>query len=56
MQVLRWVVETKMPTFVYFFAKGMCSQGPKCAMWHRVPTVQDKFETTIDCFGRDKFT
>lgn len=34
----------------------MCSQGPKCNMWHRVPTTEDKLETTIDCFGRDKFT
>ncbi|KAG2196550.1 uncharacterized protein EV154DRAFT_516116 [Mucor mucedo] len=42
--------------FCLFFAKGMCSQGPKCAMWHRVPTTEDKLETTIDCFGRDKFT
>lgn len=42
--------------FCIFFAKGMCSQGPKCAMWHRVPTTDDILETTIDCFGRDKFT
>ncbi|CAO3656645.1 unnamed protein product [Mucor hiemalis] len=42
--------------FCLFFAKGMCSQGPKCAMWHCVPSTEDKFETTIDCFGRDKFT
>lgn len=42
--------------FCLFFAKGMCSQGPKCNMWHRVPTTEDKLETTIDCFGRDKFT
>ncbi|RCH93349.1 Pre-mRNA-splicing factor, partial [Rhizopus stolonifer] len=25
-------------------------------MWHRVPTTEDHVETTIDCFGRDKFT
>ncbi|KAL9559218.1 hypothetical protein MBANPS3_000535 [Mucor bainieri] len=42
--------------FCLFFAKGMCSKGPKCTMWHRVPTTEDVFETTIDCFGRDKFT
>ncbi|CEP14780.1 hypothetical protein [Parasitella parasitica] len=42
--------------FCLFFAKGMCSKGPKCTMWHRVPTTDDILETTIDCFGRDKFT
>ncbi|KAL7314619.1 Pre-mRNA-splicing factor [Mucor circinelloides] len=42
--------------FCLFFAKGMCSKGPKCTMWHRVPTTDDVLETTIDCFGRDKFT
>ncbi|KAG0747827.1 hypothetical protein G6F57_001374 [Rhizopus arrhizus] len=34
----------------------MCTQGPRCAMWHRIPTKDDVIETTIDCFGRDKFT
>ncbi|KAI8331269.1 hypothetical protein EDC96DRAFT_548782 [Choanephora cucurbitarum] len=42
--------------FCLFFAKGMCSKGPRCTMWHRVPTTEDTIETTIDCFGRDKFT
>ncbi|KAI8645580.1 hypothetical protein BD408DRAFT_382089 [Parasitella parasitica] len=42
--------------FCLFFAKGMCSKGSKCTMWHRVPTTEDVLETTIDCFGRDKFT
>lgn len=42
--------------FCLFFAKGMCTQGPRCAMWHRIPTKDDVIETTIDCFGRDKFT
>ncbi|KAG1170659.1 hypothetical protein G6F70_007560 [Rhizopus microsporus] len=42
--------------FCLFFAKGMCTQGPRCNMWHRIPRTDDVFETTIDCFGRDKFT
>ncbi|KAI9269346.1 hypothetical protein BY458DRAFT_490147 [Sporodiniella umbellata] len=42
--------------FCLFFAKGMCTQGPRCAMWHRIPAKSDVIETTIDCFGRDKFT
>ncbi|KAL0074311.1 hypothetical protein J3Q64DRAFT_1772654 [Phycomyces blakesleeanus] len=41
--------------FCLYFAKGMCAQGHKCAMWHRIPTEKDEQETTIDCFGRDKF-
>lgn len=24
-------------------------------MWHRIPTDNDEMETTIDCFGRDKY-
>ncbi|KAI8090992.1 uncharacterized protein B0P05DRAFT_528299 [Gilbertella persicaria] len=42
--------------FCLFFAKGMCCKGSRCHMWHRVPTTEDHVETTIDCFGRDKFT
>ncbi|KAG0181857.1 Pre-mRNA-splicing factor [Apophysomyces sp. BC1034] len=41
--------------FCLYFAKGMCSRGSRCAMWHRIPTDRDEVETTIDCFGRDKF-
>ncbi|KAI8060033.1 hypothetical protein BC940DRAFT_264454 [Gongronella butleri] len=40
--------------FCVYFAKGMCAQGAKCPMWHRVPTLDDVVETTVDCFGRDK--
>ncbi|CAO3642135.1 unnamed protein product [Cunninghamella echinulata] len=40
--------------FCVYFAKGMCAQGEKCPMLHRVPTLEDEVETTIDCFGRDK--
>ncbi|KAI8100172.1 uncharacterized protein BX664DRAFT_355511 [Halteromyces radiatus] len=42
--------------FCIYFAKGMCAQGASCSMWHRVPTVDDEVETTVDCFGRDKFS
>ncbi|KAI8138570.1 hypothetical protein BJV82DRAFT_673512 [Fennellomyces sp. T-0311] len=41
--------------FCLFFAKGMCAQGPQCSMWHRIPNERDEIETTIDCFGRDKY-
>ncbi|ORX58754.1 hypothetical protein DM01DRAFT_1405386 [Hesseltinella vesiculosa] len=40
--------------FCVYFAKGMCALGANCAMWHRVPTLDDEVETTVDCFGRDK--
>ncbi|KAI7905653.1 uncharacterized protein BX663DRAFT_500490 [Cokeromyces recurvatus] len=42
--------------FCIYFAKGMCALGPKCPMWHRIPNESDLQETTVDCFGRDKFT
>ncbi|KAI8393468.1 uncharacterized protein BYT42DRAFT_551138 [Radiomyces spectabilis] len=42
--------------FCLYFAKGMCSQGAQCSMWHRIPNENDEVQTTIDCFGRDKFT
>ncbi|KAI9491458.1 hypothetical protein BDB00DRAFT_959678 [Zychaea mexicana] len=41
--------------FCLFFAKGMCAQGAQCSMLHRIPNESDEVETTIDCFGRDKF-
>ncbi|KAG2219700.1 hypothetical protein INT45_001872 [Circinella minor] len=41
--------------FCLFFAKGMCAQGSDCSMWHRIPNESDEIETTIDCFGRDKY-
>ncbi|KAI9314295.1 hypothetical protein BX666DRAFT_2029821 [Dichotomocladium elegans] len=41
--------------FCLFFAKGMCAQGAHCPMWHRIPNEHDEIETTIDCFGRDKY-
>ncbi|KAG2186868.1 hypothetical protein INT44_003095 [Umbelopsis vinacea] len=41
--------------FCLHFARGMCSQGPRCAMWHRIPTESDEVEATIDSFGRDKY-
>ncbi|RUS30060.1 hypothetical protein BC938DRAFT_479894 [Jimgerdemannia flammicorona] len=42
--------------FCIYFAQGMCAQGPECACWHRIPIIEDTEETTIDCFGRDKFS
>lgn len=41
--------------FCLYFAKGMCAQGAQCPMWHRIPNEHDEVETTIDCFGRDKY-
>ncbi|KAI7886564.1 hypothetical protein K492DRAFT_233340 [Lichtheimia hyalospora FSU 10163] len=41
--------------FCLYFAKGMCAQGAQCPMWHRIPNERDEVETTIDCFGRDKY-
>ncbi|KAJ2965145.1 hypothetical protein NQZ79_g110 [Umbelopsis isabellina] len=41
--------------FCLHFARGMCTQGAKCAMWHRIPNESDEVEATIDCFGRDKY-
>ncbi|KAI8981681.1 hypothetical protein BDF20DRAFT_862655 [Mycotypha africana] len=48
--------KNKNAYFCLFFAKGMCAKGHNCTMWHRIPTENDMKETTIDCFGRDKFT
>lgn len=49
----------KQPTqqfFCLFFAKGMCCKGKKCTYLHRIPTVNDVFPMTVDCFGREKFS
>lgn len=43
------------PYFCLFFAKGMCCKGKKCEYLHRVPTEEDVFPLTVDCFGREKF-
>ncbi|KAI8901596.1 hypothetical protein BC833DRAFT_113324 [Globomyces pollinis-pini] len=45
---------SKMP-FCIHFAHGKCSRGHNCTFLHRIPMKGDRVETTIDCFGRDKF-
>ena len=45
---------SKMP-FCIHFAHGTCSRGPNCTFLHRLPLNEDRVETTLDCFGRDKF-
>lgn len=37
-----------------FFARGCCYQGRKCNYAHRIPTENDFYPPTQDCFGRDK--
>lgn len=37
-----------------FFARGCCYLGKKCKYLHRLPTENDYFPPTQDCFGRDK--
>jgi hypothetical protein len=41
--------------FCIHFAHGKCTRGHNCGFLHRIPIPGDKIETTIDCFGRDKF-
>lgn len=40
----------------FFFAKGCCYLGKKCPYYHRLPTENDYFMPTQDCFGRTKTT
>lgn len=42
--------------FCLFFARGTCPRGQDCEYLHRLPTVMDIFNPTVDCFGRDKFS
>lgn len=37
-----------------FFARGCCYLGKNCPYLHRLPTSEDYFMPTQDCFGRDK--
>lgn len=37
-----------------FFARGCCYLGKKCPYFHKLPTDEDYFLPTQDCFGRDK--
>ncbi|KAJ3301195.1 Pre-mRNA-splicing factor [Kappamyces sp. JEL0829] len=41
--------------FCIHFAHGRCTRGPNCTFLHRIPMPGDRIETTIDCFGREKF-
>jgi hypothetical protein len=41
--------------FCIHFAHGRCSKGSSCRFLHRIPIDTDQPQTTIDCFGRDKF-
>lgn len=41
--------------FCLYFARGLCTQGKNCHFLHRLPTDDDFFPQTVDCFGRDKF-
>lgn len=40
--------------FCVFFARGVCPNGKNCNYLHRLPTVTDMFDPSVDCFGRDK--
>ncbi|KAI0119981.1 RNA recognition domain-containing protein [Nemania sp. FL0031] len=41
--------------FCLFFARGICPKGQDCEYLHRLPGVQDMFNSpNVDCFGRDK--
>ncbi|CAG8458853.1 11288_t:CDS:2 [Funneliformis caledonium] len=42
--------------FCLYFARGCCPFGHECNYWHRIPTESDPVDTTIDSFGRDKFS
>ncbi|RMZ83584.1 hypothetical protein DV738_g1105, partial [Chaetothyriales sp. CBS 135597] len=46
--------------FCLFFARGICPKGHECTYLHRLPGVHDVMgqagNSTVDCFGRDKFS
>lgn len=42
--------------FCLYFARGYCCNGKNCQYLHRIPTAKDIFPTTVDCFGREKFS
>ncbi|KAK5662757.1 hypothetical protein OQA88_6164 [Cercophora sp. LCS_1] len=42
--------------FCLHFARGICHQGQDCERLHRLPTIHDWFNPSVDCFGRDKFS
>jgi hypothetical protein len=40
--------------FCLHFSHGCCFKGEKCPFYHRIPTKEDDFPVTLDCFGREK--
>lgn len=40
--------------FCLYFSKGQCWKGPACEYLHRIPTIHDLFNPSVDAFGRDK--
>lgn len=40
--------------FCLYFSKGQCWKGPACEYLHRIPTIHDHFNPSVDAFGRDK--
>lgn len=42
--------------FCLFFARGVCPKGHECQYLHRLPTLFDVYNPSVDCFGRDKFS
>jgi len=42
--------------FCLYFARGICHRGQDCERLHRLPTIHDWFNPSVDCFGRDKFS
>lgn len=42
--------------FCLFFARGICPHGHQCQYLHRLPTLHDLYNPSVDCFGRDKFS
>lgn len=39
-----------------YFARGTCCNGKSCDYLHRLPSNIDIFSSTVDCFGREKFS
>ncbi|GME91119.1 unnamed protein product [[Candida] boidinii] len=39
-----------------YFARGTCCNGKSCEYLHRLPSNIDIFSSTVDCFGREKFS
>jgi hypothetical protein len=52
------VFQTDRAFICIFFARGCCTQGPQCTMYHHIPkTIQDESKYgngAVDCFGRER--